>query len=89
MSVLYLHLDYEGYKALEDQMRAFRETTHKSTGGFYHKSIRLKVGGDLIVEFHGPLVGGYGHATSEGGACDKRPDCIRDLGHEGECDHPR
>lgn len=61
MAVQYMHLDYEGYKALEEQMRAFNETTHKSTGGFYHKSIRLKVGPDLIIEFHGPLVGGYGH----------------------------
>ena len=61
MSVLYLHLDYEGYKAIEDQMRAFNETTHKSTGGFYHKSIRLKCGDDLVLEIHGPLVGGYGH----------------------------
>ena len=61
MSVLYLHLTYEDYKAIEIQMRAFSETAHKSTGGFYHKSIRLKVGNDLIMEFHGPLVGGYGH----------------------------
>lgn len=65
MSVMYLHLDYEGYKALEEQCRAFKETTHKSTGGFYHKSLRLKVGADLIVEFHGPLVGGYGHDESQ------------------------
>lgn len=61
MSVLYLHVDYEGYKAVEDQMRAFKETAHKSTGGFYHKSIRLKISPDLILEVHGPLVGGYGH----------------------------
>lgn len=61
MSVLYLHVDYETYRAAEDQMRAFKETTHKSTGGFYHKSIRLILGPDLILEVHGPLVGGYGH----------------------------
>ena len=60
VTVLYLHLTYEDYKVLEEQMRAFRETTHKTEGGFYHKSIRLRVG-DLTVEFHGPLVGGYGH----------------------------
>lgn len=60
MSVLYLHVDYEAYTAAEEQMRAYRETTHKSTGGFYHKSIRLKLG-DLMLEIHGPLVGGYGH----------------------------
>ena len=61
MAVMYVHLDYEGYKSLEEQARAFKETTHKSTGGFYHKAIRLKIGNDLIIEFHGPLVGGYGH----------------------------
>lgn len=66
MSVLYLHLQYEQYKALEQQMREFKETAHQSTGGFYHKSIRLKVADDLIMEFHGPLVGGYGH-NKEGG----------------------
>lgn len=61
MTVQYIHLDYEAYKDLERQMRAFEETSHESTGGFYHKSIRLRIGGDLIMEFHGPLVGGYGH----------------------------
>ena len=61
MSVIYMHLQYEEYKALEQQMRAFNETSHKSTGGFYHKSIRLKINEGTIIEFHGPLVGGYGH----------------------------
>lgn len=61
MVVQYIHLDYESFKSLEEQMKAFRETSHKSTGGFYHKSVRLKVGAGLIMEFHGPLVGGYGH----------------------------
>lgn len=61
MSVIYTHLNYEDYKALEEQMRKFAETAHKTEGGFYHKSIRLKIGNDLVMEFHGPLVGGYGH----------------------------
>lgn len=61
MSVLYLHIDYEAYREVERQMREFKETTHKSTGGFYHKSIRLNVNDGLILEVHGPLVGGYGH----------------------------
>ncbi len=61
MAVQYTHLSYEEYKALQKQMKAFEETTHKSTGGFYHKSIRLTVSNDFIMEFHGPLVGGYGH----------------------------
>lgn len=60
-SVLYMHLQYEAYKSLQEQMQAFKETTHKSEGGFYHKSIRIEVQPGLIIEFHGPLVGGYGH----------------------------
>lgn len=64
MSVLYTHLTYEQFKSLETQMKAFRETTHTTTGGFYHKSIRLKVTDDLIMEFHAPMVGGYGHVES-------------------------
>lgn len=61
MAVQYIHLDYEAYKSLEEQMRAFRDTLHKTEGGFYHKSIRLRVGSDLVMEFHGPLVGGDDH----------------------------
>jgi hypothetical protein len=61
MSVIYMHLTYEHYKELERQMREFKETSHTSTGGFYHKSIRLNIDRDTIIEFHGPLVGGYGH----------------------------
>lgn len=60
-NVIYTHLSYEEYKELEQQMRVFAETSHETTGGFYHKSIRLRVGENLVMEFHGPLVGGYGH----------------------------
>lgn len=63
MSVIYTHLTYEEFKDLERQMRAFEETTHETTGGFYHKSIRLWITRDLVMEFHGPLVGGYGHLS--------------------------
>ena len=66
MIVQYIHLDYESFKSLEIQMKAFKETAHKSTGGFYHKSVRLKIGEGLIMEFHGPLVGGYGHTDEIG-----------------------
>jgi len=65
MAVMYIHLQHEDYKFMEEQMKAFKETTHTSTGGFYHKSIRLHLGDDLIMEFHGPLVGGYGHTTKD------------------------
>jgi hypothetical protein len=61
MTVQYMHVTYEAYKRLEEQMKAFKETTHKTTSGFYHKSIRLQIDDNLIIEFHGPLVGGYGH----------------------------
>ena len=68
MSVMYMHLHkWEDYKRLEDQMKAFKETTHKTTPGFYHKSIRLVVNDELIIEFHGPLVGGYGHNPGDQG----------------------
>lgn len=59
--ITYQHLSYEQYKALEQAMRKFKETSHKTTGGFYHKSIRLALDPETIIEFHGPLVGGYGH----------------------------
>lgn len=65
MAVQYMHLAYEEYKGLEKQMKEFKETTHKSEGGFHHKAIRLRISNDLIMEFHGPLVGGYGHLTSQ------------------------
>lgn len=58
-TVAYLHLTYEDYKDLEGQMRAFAETTHTTTPGpFYHKSIRLKINPQFIIEFHGPNVRG-------------------------------
>jgi hypothetical protein len=66
MSVIYTHLSYEDYKSLQQQMTDFHETSHRTEGGFYHKSIRLKVSEDLIMEFHGPMVGGYGHLPTTG-----------------------
>ena len=64
---MYMHLPYEAYKSLEEQMKSFKETTHTTTGGFYHRSVRLVVNNDLIIEFHGPLVGGYGHNPGDQG----------------------
>lgn len=64
MAIQYMHLSYEQWKSLEAQCKAFKETTHKSEGGFYHKSIRLDLG-DLIIEYHAPLVGGYGHRPED------------------------
>jgi hypothetical protein len=77
MSVIYIHLQYEDYKSLETQMRKFNESTHKSTGGFYHKSIRLKINNGLTMEFHGPLVGGYGH---EGESAPRAEEAAEDTG---------
>ncbi len=65
MSVMYIHLSYEDFKFLEEQMKAFKETTHKTEGGFYHKSIRLHIDDNTVMEFHGPLVGGYGHKVDK------------------------
>ena len=57
MAVMYLSIAYEEYKELEAQMRAFKETTHKTgPNEFYHKSIRLRIADDVVMEFHGPLV---------------------------------
>jgi hypothetical protein len=62
MTVLYIHLDYDAFKALEAAAKAWKETQHTTTPpGFYHKSVRLPIGPDTIIEFHGPLVGGAGH----------------------------
>jgi len=66
MTAIYIHLDYESYKQLEQQCREFKETTHKTTPiGFYHKSWRITIGPGLVMEFHGPAVGGEGHLNPE------------------------
>jgi len=66
-AVVYMHLSYEDYKNLEEQAKAWKETRHETGGtAFYHKACRIKINDSLIIEFHGPLVGGVGHAeTSE------------------------
>jgi hypothetical protein len=65
MPITYTHLSYEEFKRLEQQCRAFEETTHKTTEGFHHKSLRIDFGNDSIHEYHGPLVGGYGHEKEQ------------------------
>lgn len=57
MTDFYVSLDHAAYKSLETQMLAFaeRETTHTSVNGYYHKSIKLDIGG-VDFEFHGPNV---------------------------------
>lgn len=54
---IYMRLGYDDYKALEQQLRDWEqiETTHTTTGGFYHKAIRLRLGG-VTLEIQGPLV---------------------------------
>lgn len=58
-AIMYMHLSYEDYKSLEQQCKAWVETKH-TTGGtaFYHKAMRVRINDGLIIEFHGPLVGG-------------------------------
>lgn len=60
MTVQYIHLSYEDYKNLEEQMKEFSETTHTTAGqsSFYHKAIRLRINPELVMEFHGPMVRG-------------------------------
>jgi len=54
---LYVRLDYEQYKRLEEQLENWREheTTHTSTEGYYHKALRIDVG-EITFEFQGPVV---------------------------------
>jgi len=64
-AIIYIHLPYEDYKNLEEQCRKFVETKHTTSGtAFYHKAFRVKVNDGLIMEFHGPLVGGPTQAES-------------------------
>ncbi len=56
MADIYIHLTFDEYKALEEQMKSFAETNHGDGTDWYHKSIRLKIGEELTMEFHGPNV---------------------------------
>lgn len=58
MNDLYMRLNHEQYKNLENQLKSFNnlETTHKTVDGGYHKAFRLKVTESLIIEFMGPIV---------------------------------
>jgi len=58
MNDLYMRLNYEQYKNLEEQLTNFKktETVHRTVEGGYHKAFRLKVTESLIIEFMGPLV---------------------------------
>lgn len=58
MKNIYMQLSYDEYKSVEDQLRRFNEieTTHTTTGGYYHKAFRLHLGTDAVIEFQGPLV---------------------------------
>lgn len=55
------------FKNFESQCREFKETIHKTEGGVYHKSLRVRITNDLIMEFRGPLVGGYGYVPEPDG----------------------
>ncbi len=56
MADMYFNLDYNGYKAVENAMKNFAETAHGEDTEWYHKSIRIPVGDNLTLEFHGPNV---------------------------------
>ncbi len=55
-TVIYLQLSHENYKGIEKQMMEFKETVHKTATGFYHKSIRIRVDENTVMEYHGPIV---------------------------------
>ncbi|KKN68698.1 hypothetical protein LCGC14_0448890 [marine sediment metagenome] len=58
MADLYLSLNHNQYKKLEEQLRNFKniETTHTTVDQrFYHKAFRLDMG-DLVLEIQGPRV---------------------------------
>jgi len=51
----YTNLTHAEYKIAEDDMRKCKETVHTSVEGFYHKSIRIRIG-SITLELHGPAV---------------------------------
>ena len=58
MADLYLSLNYNQYKQLEEQLRNWEsiETTHMTMDErFYHKALRLDMG-DIVLEIQGPRV---------------------------------
>ncbi len=58
MADLYISLNHNQYKKLEEQLARFKEmeTTHESMDRrFYHKAFRLDLG-DVVFEFQGPRV---------------------------------
>ncbi len=56
MADMYFNLTYREWKTLEEAMKAFPETAHGEGTEYYHKAVRIPVGLDLTIEFHGPLV---------------------------------
>ena len=55
MADMYMNLSYDEWKVMESQMKAFKETEHGKGTEYYHKSLRINLGGTTI-EFHGPVV---------------------------------
>ena len=65
MPDMYMNLSFDEYKDLERQMKDFPETSHGEGTDWYHKSVRLRVGDGLVIEFHGPNVKARQTAVSE------------------------
>ena len=68
MADIYARLTYDEFKELEIACKKFKETIHTTVTGYYHKSIRLPIGG-MSMEFHGPIV-----KAAEGELEDSGPD---------------
>lgn len=55
---MYIRLNHEQYKNVEDQLRRFDEleTTHRTVEGGYHKAFRLHITETFVLELQGPLI---------------------------------
>ncbi len=56
MADLYINVNYEEWKRIEKQFKAWEETEHGAGTEYYHKALRVKVNDDLSIEFHAPVV---------------------------------
>lgn len=58
MNDMYIRLNYEQYKHVEEQLADFKnlETTHRTVEGGYHKAFRLQLTESLLIEIQGPLI---------------------------------
>lgn len=56
MAIQHHRLELADYQVLKRQMQSLIERHYKGEDGVYHKAIRLRIGPNKVMEFHGPLV---------------------------------